>query len=87
MAVEPCFLFPAKEDDHTLAGYISNFNKNMLLVQATMPMVPWPADPYSQAVIWQIKDENYGLIEIKCGPEGQGGRFFCLFHKHQVSSV
>ena len=78
-------LFPALSDDQLFADCVADFNKNMLLVQATMPMVPWPADPHSQAVVWQIKDANYGLIEIKCGSGEKASRFFCLFHRNQVN--
>jgi hypothetical protein len=35
--------------------------------------------------VWQIKDEDYGLIEVKGGPPADLYRFFCLFHKDQVS--
>ena len=68
-----------------LANWVADFSKNMLLVQATIPMVPWPADPYSQAVVLQIKDDNFGLIEIKCGAGERATRFYCLFHRDQVS--
>ena len=79
--------FIALDDHHKLDSCIAEFNLNSILVQATMPMVPWPGDPNSQAVIFQIKDANYGLIEIKCAAGEKLSSFFCLFHKDQVSLV
>ena len=51
-----------------------------------------PGDPNSEATIWQIKDDNYGLIEVKgkktvkvSGKDLlQDFRFFVLFHKNEV---
>jgi hypothetical protein len=52
-------------------------------------------DPYSEATIWEIKDDNFGLIEIKgrrkvkkvfSEDEFQDYRFFVLFHKDQVKT-
>ena len=52
-----------------------------------------PGDPNSEATIWQIKDDNYGLIEVKGKKtvkvfgkdlQLQDFRFFVLFHKNEV---
>jgi hypothetical protein len=55
------------------------------MVLATLPVMPLPDDPNSQAIIWQVKDDNNGIIEVKGGPLDDAFRFFVLFHKDQVS--
>jgi hypothetical protein len=64
---------------------IDEFKSYIVFVQATLPKFPWSGDPNSAATIWQIKDDNYGLIEVKGGPLESPYRFFVLFHKDQVS--
>ncbi len=43
-------------------------------------------DLTSAATIWQIKDDSYGLIEVKGDGPNHPYRFFCLFHKNQVNT-
>ena len=51
-------------------------------------MCPWPGDPKSQAVVWQVKDDCNGIIEIKGETsENKEYRFFVFFHKDQVGEV
>ena len=77
--------FPALSNDPSLIRAVAEFSNSFLLVHATVPMLPWPGDPDSEASIVQIKDHNYGLIEVKCGGAGERAtKLFCLFHKDQV---
>jgi hypothetical protein len=55
-----------------------------LFVLATLPKFPMPEDPNSVASVWLVKDDNYGLIEVKGGLAESQYRFFVLFHKDQV---
>ena len=41
-------------------------------------------DPYGKATVWQIKDADIGLIEVKGGTAQDPFRFFALFHISQV---
>ena len=41
-------------------------------------------DPYGKATVWQIKDESFGLVEVKGGTVQDPFRFFALFHIDQV---
>lgn len=67
-----------------LLSCLDEFRRNHSLVQATVPVFPWKGDPNSQAVVWQVKDDQCGIIELSGGLPNNKYRFFALFHKEQV---